>query len=44
MQEGGYDIKHEQIYMEANPDKKEMEDSRIDDERERHWRMFLGKL
>ena len=28
--------------MEPDPDEEDMEDVRLDDERERHWRMVLG--
>ena len=27
--------------MEADPDEEEVEDAKIDDERERHWRMVF---
>ena len=39
--EDGVDRKEDQADIEANVDKEEMEGKRLDDKRERHWRMVI---
>ena len=39
--EEGVDRKEDQAYMDQDPDEEYMEDVRLDDEREHHWRMVF---
>ena len=39
--EEGVDRKEEQADIGQDPDEEDMEDVKLDDEREYHWRMFL---
>ena len=39
--EAVFEMKEEQANVDQDPDEEETEDVKLDNERERHWRMFL---
>ena len=43
IEENEVNKKEDQVGLESDPDKEEIEDLFLHDEIERHWRMFLGQ-